>query len=59
MPAYDDQLFSPPAPIARVSLRNTESGMTISDILMLIDSGADVTLVPQSAVDILKVDVSS
>jgi hypothetical protein len=32
--------------------------MTISDIPMLIDSGADVTLVPQSAVDILKVDLS-
>ena len=53
MPAYDADLFSSPAPVARVTLRNPQTGETSSDIPLLIDSGADVTLVPQSAVDAL------
>jgi predicted aspartyl protease len=53
MPAYDADLFSSPAPVSRVTLRNPQTGRTISDIPLLIDSGADVTLVPQSAVDAL------
>lgn len=46
MPAYDASLFDPPAPLARVTLRNSSNGATVSDVPMLIDSGADVTLVP-------------
>ncbi len=52
MPAYDDS-FSPPAPIATVSLRHPGTGLTVPDIPMLIDSGADVTLIPRSSVDLL------
>ena len=50
MPAYDDQFFSPPAPAARVTLCNPASGQSLSDILMLIDYGADATLLPQPAI---------
>ncbi|MGB9179981.1 MAG: retroviral-like aspartic protease family protein [Pyrinomonadaceae bacterium] len=49
MPAYDSALFSPPAPLAHVTLRNPESGATRNDVPMLIDTGADVTLLPQNA----------
>lgn len=50
MAAYDGHLFSPPAPLARVILRNPDTGATISDAPMLLDSGADVTLVPRAYV---------
>ena len=49
MPAYDTRLFHPPAPLARVTLRNPETGKTVSDVPMLVDSGADVTLLPQQS----------
>ena len=51
MPKYDDALFSPPAPLATVTLRNPGSGRRVNDVPMLLDSGADVTLIPQSAAD--------
>jgi hypothetical protein len=49
MPAYDDDHFAPAAPVARVGLRHPESGVSIADVPMLIDSGADATLLPRSA----------
>jgi hypothetical protein len=55
MPAYDDALFDPPAPLAYVTLRNPENGNTLADVPMLLDSGADVTLVPQASVNQLVV----
>jgi hypothetical protein len=54
MPMYDSNLFNPPAPVARVTLRDLGNGNTASDVLMLIDSGADITLVPQTCIDELK-----
>jgi hypothetical protein len=50
MPAYDDSRFSPAAPVVRAILRNPQSGATLSDVLMLIDSGADITLLPKGVV---------
>ncbi|HEX3035861.1 MAG TPA: hypothetical protein VHT73_12170 [Thermodesulfobacteriota bacterium] len=57
MPTYDDRFFNPPAPVARVTLRNPEKGETLSDVPMLIDSGADVTLIPQGSIALLGVNV--
>jgi hypothetical protein len=57
MPAYDSTLFNPPAPLARVELRNQENGIVLSDVPMLIDSGADVTLIPQTAADTLQLAI--
>lgn len=50
MPAYDHSGFDPPAPVARVSLRNPESHEFIVDVPMLIDSGSDLTLLPSAFV---------
>jgi hypothetical protein len=57
MPAYDAALFNPPAPLAHVTLRHPESGATREDVPMLLDTGADVTLLPQSAVNELGITV--
>ena len=51
MPKYDAENFDPPAPVAHVSLRNPETGASLSSIPMLIDTGADVTLLPASYVE--------
>jgi hypothetical protein len=51
MPAYDGNLFNPPAPLARVVLRQPSSGATVSDVPVLLDTGADVTLLPRAFVE--------
>ena len=55
MPAYDSSSFTPPAPVDRVMLRNPDTGVSLEDIPMLLDSGADVTLIPQNALLPLKI----
>jgi Retroviral aspartyl protease len=54
MPTYDSNRFKPPAPVAKVTLRDPGNGNIANDVVMLIDSGADVTLVPQTSIDVLK-----
>lgn len=39
--------YNPPAPIANVKLRNSQTLELISNVPMLLDTGADVTLLPQ------------
>jgi hypothetical protein len=51
MPSYDASGFDPPAPVARMVLRNPHSGGTVSDVPLLLDTGADVTLLPRTAVE--------
>jgi predicted aspartyl protease len=55
MPNYDASHFDPPAPIARGILRDPHSGVTVSDVQLLLDTGADVTLLPRTAVERLGV----
>lgn len=50
MPTYDASLFHPPAPLAKVTLRNQANGHATADVPMLLDTGADVSLIPQSSV---------
>jgi hypothetical protein len=50
MPTYDAERFTPPAPTALVKLRDPGSGTVISDVPVLLDTGADVTLFPGSAI---------
>src|SRR6266487_713117 len=59
MPTYDSNLFDPPAPLARVSLRNLLTGNAVTDVPMLIDSGADLTLIPRTFVDELEWDIEA
>ena len=54
MPGYEVTDCNPPAPVARVSLRN---GELVVDVPLLLDSGADVTLLPRNAVDRLGVQL--
>lgn len=49
MPKYDANLFDPPAPLAQVVLRSPENTGDLSSASMLLDSGADVTLIPSTS----------
>jgi len=51
MPDYDSANFDPPAPVAYVILRDPATGISLSDVPMLIDTGADATLLPQESVE--------
>ncbi len=53
MPEYDATHFNPPAPVARVSLRNPQTNAELADQLLLIDTGADTTLIPRAALALL------
>ena len=55
MPSYDAAHFAPPAPVAPITLRNPHNGATLSDVLLLVDTGADITLLPRTAVEQLGV----
>jgi predicted aspartyl protease len=55
MPSYDATHYDPPAPVAQVTLRNPQSAATVSDVLLLVDTGADITLLPRTAVEPLGV----
>ena len=58
MPAYNDRQFSPAAPVTIAQLRNPMSANVVSDVLMLIDSGADVSLLPKSSIEPLGIERS-
>jgi hypothetical protein len=57
MPAYDSKVFDPPAPLARVNLRALHNGAIVTGVPMLIDSGADVTLVPRTFINELRLEL--
>jgi len=59
MPTYDSNLFNPPAPVASVTLRDRGNGNITSNVRMLIDTGVDITLVPETSVNQLKSDFDS
>ena len=54
MPKYDTENFDPPAPVASVSVRDPGTGASLSKVPMLIDTGADITLLPASLVEQLR-----
>lgn len=55
MPAYISDIFDPPAPVAYVNLINPENNTEIANVPMLLDTGADATLLPQIFVEKLGV----
>ena len=57
MPTYDANLFEPPAPVANITLRNPINGSMVLNVPMLLDSGADVTLIPENLLEQLTVDL--
>jgi predicted aspartyl protease len=46
MQAYDAR-FHPPAPIAMVVVKSHQLGVMVDDVPMLLDTGADVSLLPR------------
>jgi hypothetical protein len=48
---YDGARFDPPAPLALVTLYNPASGQMWTNVPMLLDTGADVSLIPHVALD--------
>ena len=59
MPKYDTENFDPPAPVAYVTLRNPATGVSLSDVPMLIDTGADISLVPNRSITELKIQLDA
>jgi len=51
MPAYDAASFSPPAPTASVSFVDLVTRRVANDVLMMLDTGVDVSVVPQGIVN--------
>lgn len=58
MTAYNSTQFDPPAPVASVTLINDVTEATLPAVLMQLDTGADVTLIPQEAARQLDLAVS-
>lgn len=51
MTAYNSIDFDPPAPVAYVTLKHPTTTIEWANVPMQLDSGADVTLIPQTAVN--------
>ena len=52
MTPYDDQLYQPPAPVAFLTLRTLDGrDQTVANVPAVLDTGADVTLIPRWAVE--------
>lgn len=58
MSKYDAENFDPPAPVAYVTLRNPATGVSLSEVPMLLDTGADVTLLPRRVAVTLGIESS-
>ena len=50
MPIYDSTNFDPPAPLALVTVRSPASRESVANVALLIDSGADVSLLPRAPI---------
>ena len=50
--------YNPPAPIAKVKLRNISSLELIADVPMLLDTGSDITLLPKSFCEKIGIEIS-
>ncbi len=55
MPAYESEGFDPPAPLARAVVAG--AGRAMPDVRMLLDTGADVSVIPRGIADELGVAV--
>ncbi|HUO09152.1 MAG TPA: retropepsin-like aspartic protease [Phycisphaerae bacterium] len=51
MPSYDASHYHPPAPVAQVTLRDITSGTLLPNIFLLVDTGANITLIPKNAAE--------
>lgn len=56
---YDGEKFDPPAAVVKMTLYNETTGDHLPGILMQLDTGADISLIPQSAVTQLGIQIDS
>jgi hypothetical protein len=59
VPVYDTGRYDPAAPVALVAIRNSLTAAIVSGVPMLLDTGADVTLLPQTIVEQLGIAIDS
>ena len=52
------ETYSPPAPVAKVKLRNPDTLESVADVLMLLDTGSDITLLSRNYCEAIGVEVS-
>ena len=57
MPSYDTSGLSPLAPVGTIQLWNPATGRVWANVPMLLDTGADVTLLPQECVNQLQIPI--
>jgi predicted aspartyl protease len=53
MTIYNSTFFEPPAPLAKISIRNFKNKNRVSEVPMLLDTGADVSLIPTKSIESL------
>ncbi len=53
-----NETYDPPAPVAKVKLRNPDTLETVADVPMLLDTGSDITLLPRTCCDQIGVKVA-
>ncbi len=51
MTEYDSRNYSPAAPVGLVELTNPHTGVVLESVPMLLDTGADTTLLPRQALE--------
>jgi len=56
---YDSVHFDPAAPVAEVVFRDSVSATSIPGVSMLIDTGADISVIPLWVIEALGLDTSS
>jgi len=52
------ETYNPPAPLAKIKLRNPKSLEIIADVPMLLDTGSDITLLPKSFCEKIGAEIS-
>ena len=56
MERYNHEFSDIPTPFAHVAIRDYASGDTISDVPLLIDTGSDVSILPRSRIEQLRLE---
>jgi predicted aspartyl protease len=54
-----DEAFDPPAPFAEIVLRNAQTGERSAKVRMLLDTGADISLLPLKTIEQMKFKAST
>jgi hypothetical protein len=53
MTIYNSEIFEPPAPFTKIIVRNFQNKNRVLEVPMLLDTGADVSLIPAKFIETL------